>query len=63
MIAVKNKDNSNGISVGLGYFIDTDFQVTRDNLKDGDTTTYSDPSKALKTVDETGCMLIISSKF
>lgn len=63
MIAVKNKDNSNGISVGLGYFIDTDFQVTRDNLKDGDTTTYSDPSKALKTVDETGWMLIISSKF
>jgi hypothetical protein len=63
MLAVKNKDNSNGISVGLGYFIDTDFQITRDNLKDGDTTSYTDPSKALRSVDETGWMLIISSKF
>lgn len=63
MVAVKNKDNSNAISVGLGYFIDTDFQVTRDNLKDGDITSYTNPSKTLRSVDETGWMLIISSKF
>ncbi|ARD45131.1 hypothetical protein [Colwellia sp. PAMC 21821] len=63
MVAVKNKDNSSGISIGLGYFIDTDFQVTRDSLKDGDITSYTDPSKALRSVDEKGWMLIVSSKF
>lgn len=63
MFAVKNKENANGLSVGLGYFIDTEFQVTRDNLKDGDTTSYTDTAKALRTVDEKGWMIIISSKF
>ncbi|MEI8625912.1 hypothetical protein P4S67_18375 [Pseudoalteromonas sp. B137] len=63
MVSLKNNDDSNGISLGLGYFIDTEFQVTRDNLVDGDVTIYSDPTKAVRQVDEKGWMLILSATF
>lgn len=63
MFAVKDKDSSNGLSIGLAYFVDTDFKVLRDGLKDGSTTTFTDTAKAIRKVDEDGWMLMISSKF
>lgn len=63
MGSVKSNDSSNGFSVGIGIFVDTDFTELRDGLTDGAVTTYSDSSKLLRKVDETGWMLILSSKF
>jgi hypothetical protein len=63
MFAVRDKDSSNGISVGLGFFVDTDFKVLRDDLTDGAVTTYEDTAKVERQVDEMGWMLMISSKF
>jgi hypothetical protein len=63
MFAVKDKDGPNGISVGLGFFVDTDFKVLRDDLTDGAITTFEDSAKVVRKVDETGWMLMISATF
>jgi hypothetical protein len=63
MFSVRDKDSSNGFSVGIGYFVDTDFKVLRDNLSDGDITTYEDTAKIIRKVDESGWLFMISSKF
>lgn len=63
MLAVKDKQGSNGVSVGLGAFIDTDVTEIRDNLKDGDFTSYTDSTKLLRKVDESGIILMISATF
>jgi hypothetical protein len=63
MFSVRDKDSSNGFSVGLAYFVDTDFKVLRDGLSDGDVTTYSDSAKLIRKVDESGWLFMVSSKF
>jgi hypothetical protein len=62
MFSVRDKNSSNGFSVGLAYFVDTDFKVLRDGLSDGDETTYSDSAKLIRKVDESGWLFMISSK-
>ncbi|MEP7703513.1 hypothetical protein [Paraglaciecola sp. 25GB23A] len=63
MFSVRDKDSANGFSVGIAYFVDTDFKVLRDDLSDGDITTYEDTAKIIRKVDESGWLLMISSKF
>ncbi|MDO6710328.1 hypothetical protein Q4567_06320 [Aliiglaciecola sp. 2_MG-2023] len=63
MFAVRDTDSSSGISIGLAYFVDTDFKVLRDGLSDGSVTTYDDSAKVIRKVDESGLMLMVSSKF
>lgn len=63
IFSVKNKDSSNGLSIGLAFFIDTDFKELRDDLVDGSETSFTDSSKIIRTVDESGLMLMVSAKF
>ena len=63
LYAVKNKGSSNAFSIGLGLFIDTDFISLRDGLTDGSITTYTDSAKAVQKNDESGVILMFSSRF
>ena len=60
MYAVKDKEGANGISIGIGGFIDTDFKVLRDGLTDGSETQYTDTIKAVRKVDAYGLMIMVS---
>ncbi len=59
----KTDDQGNSWNVGLGYFADSAASTLRDGLKDGDTTTVTDPNKLLKKSDESGWMLMFSANF
>jgi len=63
MIAAKDKKGANGISFGIGLFVDTDVTELRDRISDGSTTSFTDSSKLVRKVDESGVLLMISATF
>lgn len=63
MVGFRKTDEASSWNIGLGYFMDSKSQILKKGLNDGDSTTVTDSSKLLRTVDSSGWMLMFSSSF
>lgn len=63
MTGFKRPNSGSSWNIGVGYFIDTETETLRNNLKDGDPTTETDPNKLIVQSDVGGLMLMFSANF